>query len=80
MGGVLQFAKRYPHLAHCWRYERWSKEVKRGKVINDEKELKYWNQQEKERGEEEKGWSAYKSEVAMWLIRVGEGPRGGDVL
>ena len=74
-----EFAKSYPHLAHCWRYERWSREVKRGKVINDEKELVYWNRIEKQRGEDEKG-DAHRSEVVRWLARIEGGQRGGDVL
>ena len=74
-----EFAKSYPHLAHCWRYERWSREVKRGKVIKDEEELKYLNKNVKWRGEQEKG-SAHRLEVMKWLARVGEGQRGGDVL
>ena len=45
-----EFAKSYPHLAHCRRYERWSREVKRGKVIKDEEELKYLDKDAKWRG------------------------------
>ena len=75
-----EFAKSYPHLAHCWRYERWSKEVKRGKVFGDqEEEFKYLDRDAKWRGEQEKG-SAHRLEVVKWLARVGEGQRGGDVL
>ena len=75
----FKFAKSYLHLAHCWRYERWSREVKRGKVIKDEEELKYLDKNLRGRGEEVKG-RAYRLEVATWLDRVGQGPRGGDVL
>ena len=75
-----EFAKSYPHLAHCWRYERWSREVKRGKMIKDEKELKYQNKSMEWRGEQEKGRYAHKAEVERWLTKVEGGQRGGDVL
>ena len=74
-----EFAKSYPHLAHDWRYERWCREVKRGRLIKDVKELMYQNQKTREEGEEEMG-RPYRTKVEMWLRRVGEGPRGGDVL
>ena len=34
-----EFAKKYPHLSHDWRYKRWCREVKAGRLINNVKEL-----------------------------------------
>ena len=52
----------YPHLAHDWRYEQWSRQVER--KVRTEKELKEMDERARVRGEMKFGdCYAYKSEV-----------------
>ena len=56
----------FPYLAHYWRYERWSKEVKK-KEWTEEELRQMQSSVRKERRKEYESWRAYSDEVVKWV-------------
>ena len=78
----FKFIKSFPYLAHYWRYERWSKEVKEREWTEEElseeqKKMRWSKEWKKQYG----SFTAYNKEVKKWVARGGDGGlEGGDVL
>ena len=60
------FIASYPYLAHYWRYERWSKEVKK-KEWTEEELREMQSSVRKEKRKEYESWRAYSDEVVKWV-------------
>ena len=56
----------FPYLAHYWRYERWSKEVKK-KEWTEEELRDMQSSVRKEKRKEYESWRAYSDEVVKWV-------------
>ena len=69
-----KFIASYPYLAHYWRYERWSKEVKEREWTEEElSKLDKKARWSKEGWEQYGSWKAYTREVQEWVARGGVG-------
>ena len=62
----FKFIKSFLYLAHYWRYERWSKEVKK-KEWTEEELRQMQSSVRKERRKEYESWRAYSDEVVKWV-------------